>query len=53
MARGFLYLLAIMDWPSRKVLSFSISNTMESDFSVEAPQEALRRYGKPEIFNTN
>ena len=53
MARGFLYLVAIMDWSSRKVLSYRISNTMESDFCVEALQEALRRYGKPEIFNTD
>ncbi len=53
MARGFLYLVAIMDGSSRKVLSFRISNTMESDFCVEALQEALSRYGKPEIFNTD
>ena len=53
MARGFLYLVAIMDWSSRKVLSFRISNTMESDFCVEALQEALALHGKPEIFNTD
>ena len=53
MARGFLYLVAIMDWSSRKVLSYRISNTMESDFCVEALQEALGRYGKPEIFNAD
>lgn len=53
MARGFLYLVAIMDWSSRKVLSYRVSNTMESDFCVEALEEALSRYGKPEIFNTD
>lgn len=53
MARGFLYLVAIMDWSSRKVLSYRVSNTMESDFCVEALEEALSRYGKPTIFNTD
>jgi len=53
MARGFLYLVAIMDWSSRKVLSYRVSNTMESDFCVEALEEALSLYGKPEIFNTD
>jgi putative transposase len=53
MARGFLYLTAIIDWHSRKVLSWQLSNTMDSDFCVEALQEALRRYGRPEIFNTD
>jgi len=53
MARGFLYLVAIMDWHSRKVLSWRLSNTLEPDFCVEALQEALDRYGPPEIFNTD
>jgi putative transposase len=53
MRRGFLYLVAIMDWASRKVLSWRLSNTMESDFCVSALEEALFRYGKPEIFNTD
>jgi len=53
MARGFLYLVAIMDWASRKVLSWRLSNTLESDFCVDALEEALRGYGTPEIFNTD
>ncbi len=53
MARGFMYLVAVMDWHSRKILSWRLSNTLESDFCVEALQEALSRYGKPEIFNTD
>ena len=53
MRRGFLYLVAIMDWASRKVLSWRLSNTMETDFCVAALEEALARYGKPEIFNTD
>lgn len=51
--RGFLYLVAIMDWYSRKVLSWSLSNTMDTQFCVEALEEALCRYSKPEIFNTD
>lgn len=51
--RGFLYLVAIMDWASRKVLSWRLSNTMDSDFCVEALKEALARHGTPEIFNTD
>jgi putative transposase len=51
--RGFLYLVAIMDWQSRKVLSWRLSNTMETDFCVEALEEALARYGVPDIFNTD
>ena len=51
--RGFLYLVAILDWASRKVLSWRLSNTMEADFCVEALEEALARYGTPEIFNTD
>ena len=53
MAKGFMYLVAIMDWQTRKVLSWRISNTMDSDFCVEALEEALSRYGPPEIFNTD
>jgi putative transposase len=53
MARGFLYLVAIMDWASRKVLSWRLSNTLDTYFCVEALQEALNRYGTPEIFNTD
>ena len=53
MRRGFLYLVAVMDWHSRAVLSWRLSNTMESSFCVEALREALSRYGKPEIFNTD
>lgn len=51
--RGFLYLVAIMDWSSRKVLSWRLSNTMDADFCVAALEEALGRYGTPEIFNTD
>lgn len=51
--RGFLYLVAIMDWASRKVLSWRLSNTMDADFCVAALEEALGRYGTPEIFNTD
>ena len=53
MARGFVYLFAVMDWHSRKVLAWRISNTLSADFCVEAVQEAIDRYGKPEIFNTD
>jgi putative transposase len=53
MAKGFLYLVAIMDWYSRKVLAWRLSNTMTADFCVEALEEAISRYGKPEIFNTD
>ena len=53
MRRGFLYLVAIMDWHSRKVLSWKLSNTLESDFCVAALEEALDTYGTPEIFNTD
>ena len=53
MARGFLYLVAVMDWYSRKVLSWRLSNTLEPDFCVEALEEALRLHGVPEIFNTD
>lgn len=53
MRRGFLYLVAIMDWHSRKVLSWRLSNTMDAEFCVEALKEAIDRYGAPEIFNTD
>ena len=53
MRRGFLYLVAIMDWASRKVLAWRLSNTMDADFCVKALEDALARYGKPEIFNTD
>ena len=53
MARGFMYLVAVMDWHSRKILSWRLSNTLESDFCIQALQEAINRYGKPEIFNTD
>jgi len=53
MRRGFLYLVAVMDWASRKVLSWRLSNTMDPDFCVAALDDALARYGKPEIFNTD
>ena len=53
MAKGFLYLVAIMDWYSRKVLAWRVSNTMDTAFCVEALEEALARYGAPEIFNTD
>jgi putative transposase len=53
MRRGFLYLVAIMDWASRKVLAWRLSNTMDADFCVAALAEAIARYGRPNIFNTD
>jgi putative transposase len=53
MRRGFLYLVAIMDWCSRKILSWRLSNSLDADFCVAALQEALARFPKPEIFNTD
>jgi putative transposase len=53
MARGFVYLAAVVDWASRKVLAHRISITMEAQFCIEAVEEALARYGTPEIFNTD
>lgn len=53
MRRGFLYLVAVMDWHSRKVLSWRLSNTLDADFCVAALEEALAKYGTPEIFNTD
>ena len=50
---GFVYLVAVMDWHSRKVLSWEISNTMDDSFCVSALERAIRLYGVPEIFNTD
>jgi putative transposase len=53
MEKRFIYLVTIMDWCSRKVLSCRASNTMDSDFCVSALKEAIHNYGRPEIFNTD
>ena len=53
MRKGFLYLVAIMDWHSRKVLSWRLSNTLDADFCVAALEEALAKHGAPDIFNTD
>ena len=53
MRRGFLYLVAIMDWFSRKVLAWRLSNTMDANFCVAALEEAIARYGRPDIFKTD
>ena len=53
MAKGFVYLVAVMDWFSRRVLSWRLSITMEADFCVEALQEAISSHGPPAIFNTD
>jgi putative transposase len=53
MKAGFVYLVAIMDWYSRRVLSWRVSNTLDTSFCVEALEEALDRFGQPEIFNTD
>jgi putative transposase len=53
MARGFVYLTAVVDWFSRRVLSWRVSITLEAAFCIEALEEALARYGRPEIFNTD
>lgn len=53
MKRGFLFLVAIMDWATRHVLAWRLSNTMDAGFCIEALNEALSRYGSPEIFNTD
>jgi putative transposase len=53
MQRGSMYLVAIMDWFSRYVLSWRVSNTMDTSFCLDALEEALERYGRPEIFNTD
>ena len=53
MRKGFLYLVAIMDWSTRKVLAWRISNTLEADFCIEALNEAIHKFGPPEIMNTD
>jgi len=53
MAHGFMYLVAILDVASRKVLTWRLSNTLTADFCVEALEEAMNKYGRPEIFNTD
>ena len=53
MAKGFAYLTVILDWYSRKVLSWRVSNTMDNSFCLEALKEAIAPYGTPEIFNTD
>ena len=53
MAKGFLYLVVIMDWVSRAVLAWRLSNTLGAEFCVEALEQALSQYGRPEIFNTD
>jgi putative transposase len=53
MSRGFVYLAAVVDWFSRKVLAWRLSITLSADFCIEALEEALARYGRPEIFNTD
>ena len=53
MRKGFIYLCVVMDWYSRRVLAWKLSNTLTADFCVEAVEEAMRLYGRPEIFNTD
>jgi putative transposase len=53
MARGFVYLAAVVDWFTRRVLTWRLSITMEVDFCIDAVEEALVKYGRPEIFNTD
>lgn len=53
MAKGFVYLVAVMDWATRRILSWRLSNTMTTDFCIQAVEDAIARYGKPEIFNTD
>jgi putative transposase len=53
MAKGWAYLVAVIDWHSRKVLAWRLSNTMTSDFCIEALEEAIQRFGAPDIFNTD
>uniref|UniRef100_B0T9L4 Transposase (Class III) n=1 Tax=Caulobacter sp. (strain K31) TaxID=366602 RepID=B0T9L4_CAUSK len=53
MRRGFLYLVAVMDWATRKVLSWRLSNSMDAEFCIQPLEEALARYGPPQIFNTD
>jgi putative transposase len=51
MAKGFVYLVAVMDWFSRRMLAWQLSIGMDTDFCVEALQEAMERFGQPEVFN--
>ena len=53
MRRGFMYLVAVMDWATRRVLSWRVSNSMDMDFCIEALEEALACHSRPEIFNTD
>ena len=53
MARGFVYLVAVIDWHTRRVLAWRLSNTLTADFCVEALEEAIATYGRPDIFNTD
>ncbi len=53
MAKGFVYLVAVMDWHSRRVLAWRLSNTLDVHFCVETLEEAIQHYGTPEIFNTD
>lgn len=53
MRQGFLYLFAVLDWATRRVLSWGLSNTLTTDFCIEAVREAIETYGRPEIFNTD
>ena len=53
MRRGFIYLVAVLDWATRRVLSWRVSNTLTTDFCLDAVREAIARYGCPEIFNTD
>jgi putative transposase len=53
MRRGFVYFVAVMDWASRRILAFRLSNTLTTDFCVEALEQAMARHGKPEIVNTD
>jgi len=53
MKRGFVYLAVVLDWATRRILSFRLSNTLTADFCCEAVEEAIARFGKPEIFNTD
>ena len=53
MAKGFMYLVAVIDWYSRFILSWRLSNTLTADFCIEAVEEAFEKYGKPEFFNTD
>jgi putative transposase len=53
MAWGFVYLAAVVDWFTRRVLSWRLSITLEVDFCIEAVKEALNQYGRPDIFNTD